>query len=262
MLAPKAFFSFTEIPAPADHRLYNEWHQLDHRPENLALPEVAWGERWVRSPDCAAAGERAGDELAQLHYCNMYWLRDPVDHSVAIFNELAERSFHWGRRPDVDIARRLLMGFFHPIMGYVAPRVLISEDVVPVRPNRGIHLHLSHIAEPRTREAKALFQWYDQVRIPALLDCPGVAGAWTFASDSTFETALEFSPGSSPSSTRIHLLYLDEDPVAVAGTIAEREGDWLASGAARDTSAVEDVVFSGPLRAITPWEWGWFDHVG
>lgn len=24
-----------------DHRRYNQWHQLDHRPENLALPGVA-----------------------------------------------------------------------------------------------------------------------------------------------------------------------------------------------------------------------------
>ena len=54
MLARKAFFSFTGINDPAKHRDYNEWHQLDHRPENLALPGVVWGERWVHSPDCAA----------------------------------------------------------------------------------------------------------------------------------------------------------------------------------------------------------------
>ena len=102
--ASKAFFSFTEIPDATLHRRYNEWHQLDHRPENLRLPGVAWGERWVHSPDCAAAAAAPDPSLAHLHYLNMYWLRGPVDESVAEWNELAERSFHWGRRDDVHIA--------------------------------------------------------------------------------------------------------------------------------------------------------------
>ena len=66
--ASKAFFSLTEIPDGTLHRRYNEWHQLDHRPENLRLPGVAWGERWVRSPDCAAAGTSPDPTLANLHY--------------------------------------------------------------------------------------------------------------------------------------------------------------------------------------------------
>src|SRR3954447_2449949 len=110
--AGKAFFSFTEIPDGALHGRYNEWHQLDHRPENLRLPGVAWGERWGPSPDCASASTAAADRgLTNLHYLNMYWLRDPVDQSVAEWNELAERSSHWGRRDDVHLANRLLMDF-------------------------------------------------------------------------------------------------------------------------------------------------------
>jgi hypothetical protein len=259
MLAPKAFFSFTNIPDPADHRAYNEWHQLDHRPENLALPEIAWGERWVRSPDCVTpVPEGVEPDLGELHYLNMYWLRDPVAESVSVFNELAERSFHWGRRPDVDIARRLFLGWFRPIQGYVHPRVLVSADVLPIRPTRGIHLTVSRIVEPRTRAAKALFEWYDRERIPALLECRGVAGAWTFASDSTFETALEFDPASSPTSTRIHVLYLDEDPVEVT---AEMDRRGLSSGGPKapgETGGVEETLFSGPLRTIVPWQWDWF----
>ena len=46
---PLVFFSFAALddPGPDHHRRYNEWHQLDHRPENLALPGVAWGDRWA-----------------------------------------------------------------------------------------------------------------------------------------------------------------------------------------------------------------------
>ncbi|ANH36663.1 hypothetical protein I601_0209 [Nocardioides dokdonensis FR1436] len=43
------FFSFIRLEegSAEDHRAYNRWHQLDHRPENLALPGVAWGDRPV-----------------------------------------------------------------------------------------------------------------------------------------------------------------------------------------------------------------------
>ncbi len=31
------FFSFTEVTDPAEHRSYNEWHQLDHMPEQFPI---------------------------------------------------------------------------------------------------------------------------------------------------------------------------------------------------------------------------------
>jgi hypothetical protein len=78
----------------------------------------------------------------------------------------------------------------------------------------------------------------------------GVAGAWTFASESTFETALDLAGVASPSSTRILLTYVDGDPLAVDAAI-----DALP----QPDPAVARTVFCGPLRAITPWEWDWFD---
>ena len=36
------FFSFTEITDPAEHRAYNEWHQLDHMPEQLPIPGIVY----------------------------------------------------------------------------------------------------------------------------------------------------------------------------------------------------------------------------
>ena len=52
-----SFFSFAEMTDPSQHRTFNEYHQLDHRPANLALPGIYWGERFVRTPPCAAASE-------------------------------------------------------------------------------------------------------------------------------------------------------------------------------------------------------------
>ena len=50
------FFSFTEITDPAEHRSYNEWHQLDHMPEQFPLPGVVFGQRWVSTPACRRRG--------------------------------------------------------------------------------------------------------------------------------------------------------------------------------------------------------------
>lgn len=253
MSSPKAFFSFTEIPDAADHRAYNSWHQLDHRPENLLLPGVRWGERWVRSPDCVEAGTAPDAVLAKLHYLNMYWFNDPVDQATAEWSTLAERSFHWGRRDDVHLANRLLMGFFRPIKGYVNDRVLVSADALAFRPTRGIYVSVTRIDEPRSADAESLFRWYDRSRIPAMLQCRGAAGAWSFASESTFESALDLSGGASPTSTRIVMVYLDEDPLEFVDDLASRPAD-------TQLQAAETVLLAGPLRTIIPWEWDWFDQ--
>ncbi|HEY2300852.1 MAG TPA: hypothetical protein VGH66_03115 [Acidimicrobiales bacterium] len=252
MFSPKVFFSFTEVPNSGDHRAYNAWHQLDHRPENLLLPGVLWGERWVRSPDCAAAGSGSDPALKNLHYLNMYWFRDPVDDATAEWSALAERSFHWGRRDDVHLANRLLMDFFRPIKGYVNSRVLVSADALPFRPTRGIYVTVTRVDEPRSPEAETLFRWYDRSLIPAMLECRGAAGAWTFASESTFAAPLDLSGNPSPSSTRIVIVYLDDDPLVFAEDLALCQGD-------AQSEAAETLLAAGPLRTITPWQWDWFD---
>src|SRR5690606_25582117 len=141
----------TSVPDPAHHPDYNRWHQLDHRPENLALPGVAWGERWVLAPDCLAVA-RGAQPLLGTHYVNMYWFREPLAESVAEWHELADRSFQWGRRTDMGIAERVMLGWFMSVKGYANPRVLVDPDVLPFRPNRGIHLTVARLAEPHNVE--------------------------------------------------------------------------------------------------------------
>lgn len=251
MFAPRTFFSFTEVPDPGLHRAYNEWHQLEHRPENLRLPGVVWGERWVHSPDCAALATVPDATFANLHYVNMYWFREPVADTTAEWSALAERSFHWGGRDDIHIAKRLSMAFFRPIRGYVNPRVRVDADVLPFRPNRGVHVMVTRVDEPRSRAAEKLFGWYDRDHVPALLGCDGVAGVWTFASDDTFAGALDLTGAAAPPSVRIVLTYLDGDPVGVSRSLAALDGP--------PDPSVETLLFRGPLRAITPWQWDWFD---
>jgi hypothetical protein len=250
MSASRAFLSFTEVPDPERHGDYNAWHQLDHRPENLALPGVLNGERWVRSPDCAAL-HRAAAPFDALHYLNMYWFAHPARESVQEWADLAERSLQWGRRPDLAWAHRLLMGFFLPVKGYVHPRILVSPDVLPFRPNRGVYVTVTRVEQPASASADAYFAWCDRVLVPRVVDCDGVAGAWTFASDPALGTPAiaPLAPG-----IRVHLYFLDDDPLMVAGAIEAALAEETA-----DATAERAELCRGPLRSITPWRWDWFE---
>lgn len=256
MLANRSFFSFLELTDPARHHEFNEYHQLDHRPENLALPGVVWGDRWVRSPDCAAMSSGSHPDLARIHYVAMYWFAEPLEASVAAWQELGEMALDWGRRPDLDWTRRDV-GFFRPLKGYVNPRVLVSPDALPFRPIRGLHLTVQRVEDPRSSAAERAFAWLDRVHLPDLVDCPGVAGAWTFTSQ---WCTLEGEGRPATRGLRVQLLFLDEDPTEVLPGIDARRPAWERGGRLHDLDGVLDELLATPLRPITPWQWGWFDR--
>ncbi|WP_344415694.1 hypothetical protein [Pseudonocardia ailaonensis] len=247
--------------SPAQHRIYNEWHQLDHRPENLRLPGVAWGDRWARTPGCAQVGREVAGEpdapFADVDYMAMYWFRPPYDTSLDEWNRLGEDSFQWGRGPLLPGVRRPLLGFFAPVLGYAAPRVAVSAETLPFRPNRGMHLTLTRLDEPHGATAHEQFRWLDTVRIPDLLDCPGVAGAWTFSLIETqrhTSLPLDSVPDHPRGSLRITLLYLDDDPEQVTREIGKRIAAQDADGRGAPAPQAEQVLLSTPLRTIIPWQ--------
>ncbi|WP_375385275.1 hypothetical protein [uncultured Microbacterium sp.] len=250
MFADLAFFSLLRITDPAGHRAYNEWHQLDHRPINLALPGIAWGDRWAR-PESYAALSRGTGQYALADYLAMYWFRPPVAESVAAWTALGEDSFQWGRGPLIPDVERSLLAFFRPVKGYASPHVLVDQEALPFRPNRGLHVTLTRYQSPHGADTHRAFGHEDRELIPALLRVHGVAGAWTFAfSHPQRHATLPFdeTPDAPQGSMRIRLLYLDEDPLAVTPEIAaveEREGP-AAPGA--------EVLLSTPLKTIIPWQ--------
>lgn len=268
MLAKKVFFSFLHVQDPSKHREHNAWHQLDHVPENLALPGVIWGERWVRTPDCAR-NSHAGDLLGPVQYIAQYWFRDPVDKSVAEWTALGEQSFQWGRRPELTWVGRPLQGFFTPVKGYVSPRVLVSADVLPFRPVKGLHIRVTQMAESHSTVTEAMYRWYDTVRIPRLLEVAGVAGTWTFSSQvirarpgANLTTNADVSPAMSDGALRVTLTYLDEEPAAFRAALAESDRKDRADGRLRDFADIETVLLDTCLEPITPWQWDWFDAPG
>ncbi|HEY5023975.1 MAG TPA: hypothetical protein VII76_03280 [Acidimicrobiales bacterium] len=238
------FFSFTEITDPAEHRSYNEWHQLDHMPEQYPLPGVVFGQRWVSTPACRAARAHDDPTLAPIHYMTLYLMGDPVDATLEEFRALGERlgaagRFHQHRRSH-------LSGPLAVTGHRAAPGALVSADAVPYRPNRGIYVVV------RERSASAGHgsgdgASEDDALATALLARDGVAGVWTFATDSRFDRHV-WRPGDKT----ITVCYLDAEPLTVAPPLNDLVRAGGGAGAA-------GVLFAGPLETITPWRWDWFD---
>jgi hypothetical protein len=246
------FFSFVSLgdEGPDVHRAYNEWHLYDHRPENLALRGVRWGDRWARPRDYRAISA-ASAEHESTDYVAMYWFAEPVEASVAEWNTLAVDSFHWGRGPVIPGVSRSLLGFFRPVRGYVAPRVLVAADVLPFRPNQGLHVTLRRFAEPFSAAAHDHHAWEDRVLAPAELAVPGVAGVWTFTFVEYQRLAslnLASLPDDGPGSLRMHLVYLDGEPVATTMRLNE------ARAHLAEPAVESELLLSTPVRTIVPFQ--------
>ncbi|NPC98697.1 hypothetical protein [Nocardioides sp. zg-DK7169] len=249
----RVFFSFPEVTDPARHRDYNAWHQLDHRPENLALPGVLHGDRWVRSPECRAASAVDADPvLSAAQYVAMYWFAEPAGPAIEEWAELGQTTLEQGRRPELDWTRRRLNGFFRPLGGRVAPGVEISAEALPHRPHRGVVLEVLRAEEPSSVAAEAGFGVLRRAHLPAVLALPGVLGTWSFASR---DVTLREGPGvgevrreTDRGRLTVVLHWCEADPVEVAATLP---------------AVVEEpglrTVLRTPLRTITPGEWSWFD---
>jgi hypothetical protein len=225
------FFSFTEITDPGEHHSYNEWHQLDHMPEQYPLDGIAYGQRWVSTPACRAARAVSGELLDPIHYVTLYLMTDPVERTLQEFRQLG-RDLHAANRFHMH-RRARLSGPFPFTDARVAPRVLVSAAAVPYRPNLGVYVEVEERAagtDPADDEATT------GAHLDALCTRPGVAGAWSFADDER----------------RVTVSWLDVPPLEVQESLR-------AESDARRARAPDRTVFAGPFESITPWQWDWFE---
>lgn len=243
------FFSFTEVTDPAAHRSYNEWHQLDHLPEQYPIPGVAWGQRWVSTPACRRARAVDGGRLAPIHYMTCYLMTEPVRQTLSAFAALGRHLHEAGRFHEER--RSLLSGPFDAVSAVAAPRVHVSSAAVPYRPGTGVYVTVEEAAEGDDRA---------RLRAPvdprAVLEVAGVAGVWTFTgcdpvpADPADPVAGRWRPGA----RRITVCYLDGEPLETAASL-----DPLLVDGGRGPGGLP-VVLAGPFETITPWRWDWFDE--
>ncbi len=219
MKATFGFVSFTEVE-PGEHQSYNEWHLLDHLPEQLPLAGIVWGQRWVLTPELRAHCV-AESPLDRIHYVTLYLLAEPIEHTLVEFQALARSLRDLGRFHEHRTSH--LSGPLAVESWRAAGRTHISGEAVPFRPCTGVHVRLDRME--------------DSVAAPKL-DVPGVAGVWTFVGHQDLSPP-ELRP------LRATWCWLDGDPAATAE----------ATG-----GMANPAVFSGTLATVDPrGPWDWFE---
>jgi hypothetical protein len=233
------FFSFTEVTQPSAHRAYNEWHRLDHMPEQFSLDGVLFGQRWVCTPDCRDARVAVSPLLEPCHYMTLYLMRDAG--VLPAFADLAQRL----RQADRFFADRRahLSGPFEVGDRWVSPRVKVSAAAVQHRPARGIYV----VVGPHVDGA-------------AMVAHQGVAGAWSFANTATADSADTAVTAADPSLDRhITVAFIDGD----LATTASRLGQWCLQHAGHSGT----MEWAGPLdlldrvNPIDTDSYDWFDRL-
>lgn len=248
--ATRAFFSFPRVIDPARHGDYNAWHLLDHRPQNLALPGVVHGDRWVRTPRCEQVGSYPDEVLAGSQYVAMYWFAEPAEESIREWVALGDSTYHEGRRPELAWTARPMTRMFIPIRGYVSAHTRVTVDALPFRPHRGVHIEVSSVPAAQQSPVADLAQFEHETHVADLLGRDGVSGLWTFRS-------APLGPGDTGSLLRIRLIWLEGDPVAFTESLSSDPLSMPPDGLAD----VATPMWSGPLQTIQPWEWDWFDRL-
>lgn len=232
------FFSFTEITDPGAHRAYNEWHMLDHMPEQFPLPGIALGQRWVLTP-AGASRARVSGRFAGVQYVTLYLMAGPIEETLDQFAALGQHLHDIDRW--FEPRRSHVSGPWSVHAMAAAPRVAIRAAAIPARPHRGVHVSVTPApaasASAVPDSTADLARWCEH---------PGVAGAWSFAPDPRFDHRRRYGNG-----LAITVAWLDADLDAepFAGP-----DDVSAALPARS-----DAVFAATCETITPWQWDWFE---
>lgn len=239
MIRVKAgIFSLTPPAPPADGTGYLQWHLLDHMPEQYQLPGIVHAMRWIADGGYLEDRIAAHKHLEDVGGVVNYLVGEPVQQTHDDFMELGLRLAELGRFPERRSSLQLRM--LALLRWYAAPRALVSPEVVPFRPHRGVALI---VEEPATDDVAGWLQWLHREHYPALLEADGVAGAWMYGSTDFWR----LSPNCQGDPQYITVVYLDENPLTTTKTLTPLIEQRWASGAVRP-------LFAGPLRTMIQWE--------
>jgi hypothetical protein len=236
------FFSLSHRSATGDDRPYLEWHQLDHMPEQYQLPGMVLGQRWASTPACRGARAAEVDGWSEVEHVVCYLMGNPVDETIDDFITLGRHLAELGRfslalPSEYRGAMRLLEA-------HASPRALISPEVVPFRPHRGVYLI---VEEPMDASAQDDYLRRRHVElVPELVAVDGVVGAWTYATTPAIRRPI-FSDGN----YRMTVCYLDDDPAVVGARLAPVLQRAWAGAPIRP-------LLAAPFESMMIWDWDRF----
>ncbi len=236
------FFSLSHPSTTGDDRPYLEWHQLDHLPEQYQLPGMIHGQRWASTSACRAARAGGADGWSLVDHVVLYLMGDPVDRTVDEFIRLGDHLAELGRFPESLPSQ--YKGALTLLEAHVAPRVLVSPEVVPFRPHRGLYLLVEELT--RGADQDDFLQKMHVDIVPELVSVPGVAGVWIFATSGLMRRTM-FTEGR----FRMTVCYLDDEPSVVGRHVAPLvDGHW--------SDAPSRVVLAAPFESMMNWDWDRF----
>nr|WP_231614271.1 hypothetical protein [Mycobacterium nebraskense] len=233
-------FSLTATAPADDDGSYLRWHLLDHMPEQYQLPGIVHGLRWIADGDYPGHRLAGHGPLGEVGNVVHYLVSDPVEETFDDFVALGRALRENGRFPVVRPS--LQVSGLRLLQWESSPHALVSAEVVPFRPNRGIVLIVEEPIDGRRPDE--WLQWLHAEHHPALLAVPGTAGAWTFGSSAGWS---HLPRGWQTDRQYITVIYLDDDPLTTTDALAPVIEERWRSAAVRP-------LFAGPLRSMVNWE--------
>jgi len=206
---------------------YLRWHGSDHLPEQYRLVGLRHGCRWVSTPDCREARLASDDRFDAMDHLVQYLLAEPLDATLGEFFSLGQALHEAGRMP--SRLPSVELGGYRFVEAIAAPRALVGAAVLPWRPNRGIELLVEQGVSPEP--------------LLDLVDVEGVAGVWSYEGTVGLDPRLAATGG-----LHLHIVYIDEDPVAVA----DRLWPPLARRWAHDSVS---PLLAAPMVTVVPFAW-------
>lgn len=240
-LAKLGVFSLTGAGPTGDDRDYLAWHQLDHMPEQYQVNGILSGQRWGTTRVTLGA-RRPQEPLGDVRHVVQYLIGEPVDHALDEFFDLALRLAALGRmRPRPPT---LFLSGLPLVATYASPAALVSPEVVPYRPSRGIYLVVEEVTGAEGFDRHLL--WLQREHLPEVVRLGGVAGAWLFATAGP-RVREAFTPGDH----RVTVCYLDEPPAELTPALAARwEESWEHPGVR--------PLLAAPFESVVSYDWDRF----
>ena len=236
------FFSLSHHSTTGDDREYLDWHQLDHMPDQYQLHGLVLGQRWASTRACRAARLAEVGDWALVQHVVLYLMGNPLDETIDEFLRLGRHLAELGRFSQSLPSH--YRGALRLLEAQAAPRALISSEVVPWRPHRGVYFLVEDLGDGSGQDP-FLQRMHTEV-LPELVRVEGVAGAWSYGTTPSIHRPM-FTDGR----YRMTVCYLDGEPAVVGERLGSVVGQAWASAPSR-------LVLAAPYESMMIWDWDRF----